>query len=318
MLQSGAGYAQTGFEAARNGANSAAGHMKDMASIGGLDEARNFFNADFNNYLAMGFDSFGSIIPIDYYGSVTKLLLRFFLLLPFFFCFYTLKMFHDSIYTMVVLSVFVFAMLTYIHYKLIDEKIWLFIALKNFNHDYKKRMNAAMVAGLAIGVALGVALILYFKYVAFGPTEIVLQMPYFANYFDLLYWTIFTIFFVVVVPVTEVLFFFIFQGSVWFTKAAKFQILIFYTLYHFGWICEVVGNWYSIAVITVLAFGLGLLLTSLLQNEDVFKCIFYRVGVSLGVWMLLVALWWANGDKKWALPTQRFARGSANNMFMRK
>ena len=68
-------------------------------------------------------------------------------------------------------------------------------------------------------------------------------MPYFNNYYDLLYWTIFTVFFVGVVPVTEVLFFFIFQGNVWFTKSAKLQILILYALYHFGWICEVVGNW---------------------------------------------------------------------------
>ena len=148
--------------------------MKDLGSITGIDDARNFFNADFNNYLAIGFESFGSIIPIDYYGATTKLLLRFFLLLPFFFTFYTLKMFHDSIYTMVVLSVFVFALLTFIHYKLIDDKIWMFIAVKNFNHDYKKRMNKAIVAGLALGVVIGLFLILYFKYVPFGPKEIVL------------------------------------------------------------------------------------------------------------------------------------------------
>ena len=83
-------------------------------------------------------------------------------------------MFHDSIYTMVVLSVFVFALLTFIHYKLIDDKIWMFIAVKNFNHDYKKRMKKAIVAGLALVVVIGLVLILYFKYVPFGPKEIVL------------------------------------------------------------------------------------------------------------------------------------------------
>ena len=143
-------------------------------------------------------------------------------------------------------------------------------------------------------------------------------MPYFKNYYDLLYWTIFTVFFVGVVPVTEVLFFFIFQGNVWFTKSAKLQILILYALYHFGWICEVVGNWYSIIVLTLVAFAVGLFLVSLLEHEDVFRCIFYRVGISLGVWMLLVALWFLSPDNKMALPTQYFSRGSPNNMFMHK
>lgn len=289
----------------------------DTSNIMKLDEAKGLFNAQFNEYLNLDFEAFMNIIPVDYYGPITKLLLNFFLFLPGFFTFYTIKMFHDSIFTMVSLSIFIFVGLTFIHYQMIDEKIWYFIALKNFNHDFKARIKTAVIVGVGSGVALAVILILYFTFIPFGPTEIALQMPYMQNYYDLLYWVVFTVFFVGVLPVCEVLFFVIFQANVWFRASAQIKIAAFYALYHFGWLCEVVGNWYSILALTALSFILCILLIKLMGREDVFKCITIRVGLGLAVWALLVYLYFQAPKGKTKLPSVAFIRGSPNNIFMK-
>lgn len=289
----------------------------DTSNIMKLDDAKGLFNAQFDQYLTLGFDQFMNIIPVDYYGPITKLLLNFFLFLPGFVTFYTIKMFHDSIFTMVFLSIFIFAGLTFIHYKMIDEKIWYFIALKNFNHDFKARIKKAVIVGIGSGVTLAVVLILYFTFVPFGPKEIALQMPYKENYYDLLYWVFFTVFFVGVLPVCEVLFFVIFQANVWFKASAQIKIAAFYAFYHFGWIVEVVGNWWSILALTAISFVVCLFLIKLMGREDVFKCITIRVGFGLAVWALLVYLYFQAPKGKTKLPSSEFLRGSANNIFMK-
>lgn len=310
----GAGSIGSGYIPLADGSNPFGG---DFANVMKLDEAKNIFNANFNQYLTMDFDKFASIIPIDYYGPVTKLLLNFFLFLPGFCTFYTIKMFHDSVFTMIFLSIFVFGMLTFLHYQMIDEKIWYFIALKNFSVDYKARIKSAVIIGLGAGVTLAGALILYFTFVKFGPTEIALQMPYMDNYYDLLYWVFFTIFFVGVLPVCEVLFFVVFQANVWFRASAQIKIAAFYAFYHFGWLCEVVGNWWSILALTAISFVVCLFLIKLMGREDIFKCITVRVGLSLAVWSLLVYLYFQTPKGKTAIPAT-FHRGSPNNIFMKQ
>lgn len=289
----------------------------DTSNIMKLDEAKGLFNAQFNEYLSLDFEAFMNIIPVDYYGPITKLLLNFFLFLPGFFSFYTIKMFHDSIFTMISLSIFIFVGLTFIHYQIIDEKIWYFIALKNFNHDFKARIKTAVIVGAGSGVTLAAILILYFTFIPFGPTEIAMQMPYMQNYYDLLYWAVFTVFFVGVLPVCEVLFFVIFQANVWFRASAQIKIAAFYAFYHFGWLCEVVGNWYSIVVLTALSFVVCIWLIKLMGRDDVFKCITIRVGLSLAVWALLVYLYFQAPQGKTKLPSVAFLRGSPNNIFMK-
>lgn len=307
----------TGYTALSDGAVSANPFDMDTSNIMKLDEAKGLFNAGFNQYLTLDFESFMNIIPVDYYGAITKLLLNFFLFLPGFFSFYTIKMFHDSIFTMVFLSIFIFVGLTFIHYQMIDEKIWYFIALKNFNHDFKARIKLAIVVGISSGITLAILLVLYFTFIPFGPTEIAMQMPYMHNYYDLLYWAVFTVFFVGVLPVCEVLFFVIFQANVWFRASAQVKIAGFYAFYHFGWLCEVVGNWWSILALTALSFFVCLFLIKLMGREDVFKCITVRVGLSLAVWVLLVYLYFQAPKGKTKLPSVAFLRGSPNNMFMK-
>lgn len=306
--------AASGYTALADAPSSGLG--MDTSFVMKLDEAKNMFNAEFNSYLTLDFSKFMDIIPVDFYGPITKMLLNFFLFLPGFFSFYTIKMFHDSIFTIIFLSIFIFAGLTFVHYNSMDEKIWYFIALKNFNLDYKARIKSAVILGVSVGIALGTVLILYFTFVPFGPNVIALQMPYKQNYYDLLYWVVFSVFFLTALPVTEVLFFVIFQSNVWFRASAQIKIASFYAFYHFGWLCEVVGNWWAIGTLTALSFFVCLFLIKLMGREDVFKCITVRVGINVGVWALLVYLYFQTPKGKTAIP-HTFLRGSENNLFMK-
>jgi len=299
------------------GYEAGAGYAMDAAKVTKMDEAVALMSGQFTNYMSMGFEQFGNIIPIDYYGPVEKLLINFFLFLPAFFSFYTIKMFHDSIYTMVVLSIFLFIGMTFLHYKMIDQKIWYFIALKNFHTDYKAKLNAAVAAGAGLAIGLAVVLILYFSFVPFGPKAINLQMPYWGNWWDVLYWAFFTLFFVGILPVAESVFYFVFQNNVWFSAGAKFKIAFAYSLYHFGWICEVIDNWWAILVLTILAFLVCVICLGASGRENIFKGITYRVGFGFAVWALLLYLYFYHGSKKLAIPTQ-FLKGSPNNIFMKK
>lgn len=309
--------AAAGYSYAAAGAELGAGYAMDAAKVAKLDDAKAFMNPEFTNYLSMDYTKFMDIIPIDYYGPVEKLLLSFFLYLPAFFCFYTLKMFHDSIYTMVILSVFVFVGLTFFHYKMMDEKLWYFIALKNFTTEYKEKIKAAVIQGLGAGVGLALILILWFTFIPWGPKAIYLQMPYFQNWWDVVYWAFFTVFFLAVLPAAESVFYFVFQNNVWFKASAKINISIAYALYHFGWICEVVDNWWAIIILTILAFVVGILCLSLSTRENIFRGITFRVGLGLAVYALLIWLYFMHPKGKVVIPGI-FLRGSANNMFMKK
>ena len=288
----------------------------DFSKIVNMDDAKNLFNVDFNKYLTIDFEQFTSIIPVDYYGALTKFLLEFFLFLPGFFTFYSIKMFHDSIFTILCLCMFVFASLTFVHFKMIDEKIWYFIAIKNISIDIKDRVWSAIYLGVGTGVSVGGALILYFTYVDFGPSTIVLQMPYKENYYDLVYWAIFSVLFLVVLPLCEVLFFVIFQANVWYRTSSHVKIASFYAFYQFAWLCEVVGNWWSVLALTLASFGVLMLLIKLNSREDVFKCILVRIGLGFAVWALLVYLYIQTPKGKTKIPLV-FVRGSQNNIFMR-
>lgn len=306
----------SGYNAASSAGQVGAGYAMDAAKVMKLDEAKAMMNPEFTKYMTMDYDKFMDIIPIDYYGPVEKLLLTFFLYLPAFFSFYTLKMFHDSIYTMVVAS-FIFIGLTFFHFRMMDEKVWYFIALKNFTHDYKQKLNAAIFAGLGAGVALAVILILWFSYIPFGPKAIYLQMPYFQNWWDVVYWAFFTLFFIGILPAAESVFYFVFQNNIWFKSSAKINIALAFALFHFGWICEVIDNWWAIIILTVIAFVVGLVCLSVSGRDNIFRGITLRVGFSVSVYALLLWLYFMHPRGKLATPAI-FLRGSGNNMFMKK
>lgn len=314
--QAGAGAVKTGAQAGSQAAQTGAGYAQnaDYSKISNLADAKAAFEGAFNDYLKLDLQAFMEVAPIDYYGPTDKVLLWFFLLVPGFFTFYSLRMYHDAIYTMFGLAIFIFGLQTYIHFKLVDEKIWYFIALKNFDHDIQDKVKAAVVAGLSFGGVLAAGLIAYFHFVKFGPTAIVLPIPAIENnYWYFLYWFVFSILFIVLIPVTEALFFFVFQANIWLKNKHQAMIAVFYTLYHFGWIVECVSNWWAIGALTGASYALYLFLWGIMGRENVFKAIFMRIGLNFGVWGLLVYLHFYH--TKTALPGTFVDRNPLNTLF---
>lgn len=255
------------------------------------------------------------LLEYNNYSTGTKILFLVFLLIAPLVNFVGLWYQHDFIVVLLELICLGYALPTYIMHKFIDEKIAVKLAAKDVGdpEEAKGKAKAALIYGAIIGAIIGAGLIIWSKFSPWGPASITLEMPLFTSKGkEVAYWICWSLLWVLVLPVAEVTFYFMFQACVWNQAGSDFLIAGLYGLMNWCWIYFVVGGyWWSIGLAGA-SFGLGYFLLKHRDNKGGIEVMGLRVGIAIGLLALLVFLNFEYPRVK--VPTWYF-RGDARNIW---
>ena len=225
------------------------------------------------------------------YSKKEMAILAGFLILPAVITFFGYLLHHDHIIVMIEVVLLAYALPCFIIHQFIDKTLWVKATTNDMQGDRKARARNMFVMGGFIGAIFGGILIIWSKFVPFGPFSIVLQMPYYANFIsETFYWIGFSILWVGILPVAEVGFYFVIQETAWKNTWSKFMISGCYSLMNFAWLVLVVGDIWAILILTGVTYGLGLLLVYIKESKSGMQAAGIRMGIAAGILALLVFL----------------------------
>lgn len=218
---------------------------------------------------------------------------------------------HDFVLVLIELIAIAYALPMYIMHKFIDQKIAVKLAAKDLGgEDPKVKAKHALIYGAILGAIIGGILIIWSKYIPFGPQTIVLQMPIFSSKGEEVAYWIFWALLWVALAVAEVAFYFMFQACVWNQAWSDFLISGCYALMNWTWLWFVVGNYLWSLGLAAVTFGLGYFFLKRRDSHGGIEVMGLRVGIAFGIIALLVFLNFVYPDVK--NPTWYFRADSRN------
>ena len=198
---------------------------------------------------------------------------------------------HDHVLVMIEQILLSYMLPCWIMHMFIDKTLWVQAMAKDMDGNKKKRLINAYVLGGFIGGIFAAILIIFSKFVPFGPSSILLQMPYYsAAWREYMYWFGFIVLWVFLLPPAEVIFFFMFQSTAWTGKGTDFLICGCYALMNLFWLLFVIGGVWAIVGLTAASFGFGYLLLLAVKRTSGSQAVGIRMGFAIGVVGLLIFL----------------------------
>lgn len=198
-----------------------------------------------------------------------------------------------------------------IHYWKVDASQWKHVIRKDFSGNSWAKFIYHFWFVLLLSLIFSGLMILYCAYVTWGPQAFTLPMPYVRAKVDLVYyfWTI--ILYLLVIPIGEVMFFFIMQQLSWTKTQGQLLVPIAYGAMNYTWIVPCVNTdwWRAIVVIFFTIMGFVFYWTTL--RRDIFRTFGLRFCLSGSFILLLI---WLCLLKEPASPN-KFYKGSSTNYF---
>ena len=229
------------------------------------------------------------ILEYNSYSVSTRIFLVILMLVPAITNFIMLMITHDAIYSTAALILIGYSIPLLIMHYLVDR----LISVRAFTKDMDDRdikIKKGLVNGLVIGFFLGLILVGYSILFSWGPQSIVLPMPaYFGNRFYY-YWIGFFILWVIILPIFEGIFFFMYQASSWNQTGSDVLICLLYALMNFTWLIYVVETKWALILLSCISFFVGYLCIWIRDKSSGFESLGIRIGISIGTYILLVYL----------------------------
>lgn len=233
----------------------------------------------------------GSLMEYNSYSNATKALIAAFLVLPPLINYFGQQIHHDAIIVSIELILLGYVLPIFIMYNCVDKGIWLKAAHVDLDDTSSKR-TAAIIQGVIYGVVIGAILILYCKYVDFGPQTIILPFPFYTDKTKrILYWVAFTIVWGIILPMAEVTFYFMFQAACWGGLLSDLVISLAYAIMNFCWMYWVIEKFWWAFSLAAFTFALGYFLIKIRDSKGGMAATGIRIGISLGTIALLVFIY---------------------------
>ena len=231
------------------------------------------------------------LLPFGDYSTGTKVLFVVFLVLAPLINFVGTIAQHDWLLTLIELIGLGYALPCFILHKYVDQYLYLKLVAKDVGTDAEAKGKASLIYGGILGAVIGSILILWVKFIPFGPEVIVAQMPLFTStVLKVLYWILWSILWVLALPAAEIAFFFMFQATVWKDNVRNLLIASFYALTNWCWLFAIVGNFYWPLIFAALSFGLAYFFLIHRENKGAIELIGMRVGIAIGLLLVLIFL----------------------------
>lgn len=239
-----------------------------------------------------------------------KLLLFLLLAAPSVLVYSTIWRLNDAMICGLALSLFYFGICG-IHIWKVDTSQWKHIIKKDFSGNSMAKFIYHFWFVVLFSLIFSGLMILYCAYITWGPQKFTLPMPYVRAKLDLVYyfWTI--ILYLLVIPIGEVMFFFILQQLSWSRPQGQILIPLAYGAMNYTWIipCCESDWWRAICVIFFTLMGFIFYWTNL--RRDIFRTMGFRL--CMGTSFILLLIWLC------LLPDpaspNKFYKGSSLNYF---
>lgn len=150
-------------------------------------------------------------------------------------------------------------------------------------------LKGAGINGAAVGLGLGVGLVLYCLFVNWGPSQVFFQTPYFGTYKDWIYWSVFGLFFVLLLPIAEAIFLYGFARTAY-PGGKAIVIALLYTLVQASWVYWSVRQYWACWLWLGLSFGVCFALQGIAKEKGVANAVGIRVGINIGLFIVLVLI----------------------------
>jgi hypothetical protein len=216
----------------------------------------------------------------------------------------------DGIITMLVLAGYM-ALICFIWDKFLHDFKWEWHLGKDLV-EWKSHVKGGILpAILAALVTFAVfAVWNYFGLWTIGHYQ--MPAPYFGDYQDYLYWTVFVAVYAVPLPFVEEMFWRVFCAASFKPAWTDFLISLCYALVAYSYAHFVFSSWLFALAYSGLNFVLSLILIKLRDKKNIFLAICVRVGIAVGV--LLVIMVYYNQWVPRKSPTF-FWKGNPENVF---
>lgn len=201
--------------------------------------------------------------------------------------------------------------LSLLHFWKVDPSLWHHVIRKDLGGNRKSKLNYYFWFCLFVSLLLSALTVPYFAYISWGPGVLRLPMPYVNANIDLVYYFWLIILYLIVVPIGEVMYFFIMIQLTLSLKFGRLIIPIAYGMLNLMWIMPCVGGDIWRAVLTLVFIALGFLFYWLHWRRDILRTLGLRICLSGTLIFILI---WLSLLKQHESPNFYF-KGSEENFF---
>lgn len=227
----------------------------------------------------------------------------------------TLYLTHDALTTLIMLSVFCYISSIYIYSEKIDSFLWQWELEKE-----KRRSKGTLVASTIIFLISAFCTFYgLFTFSLHYKTPLLhklkLPFPYMDSSTDQVYQTIFFIFFCFILPISEDLFYRVFQVANWEGFLAEVMLSISYAGMNYAWVNWVIVGEEVLWIMTIASFLYSFLAYQVQKGVGVYVGLMFRIGFSVGLcaWILFLGIRFYGG-KKFYQPGE-FVVGDKKNIY---
>ena len=239
----------------------------------------------------------GDLLEWTNYSKLTKIYIALLMVVPAVTNYVALQVWMDAVYSSLAMILIGYLVpLLLLHYTV--DRLISVRALAKDMEDRNTFIKKGLIMGVAVGAGLGLLFIGYCILLPWGPRIVALPMPGFIGGKFYGYWTLFFFLWVILLPIFEGFFFFLFQASSWKESWSDFMISAFYAVMNLAWMVHVVESWYSVLLLTGISFGVCYLCIIIRDRASGFQALGMRVGVGLGLFIMLVYLNSKGGSAK--------------------
>ena len=235
-------------------------------------------------------------LPYHDYRGDTRLKFFGFLLLPALVCFVGLLLQHDFLFVLLEMAILAYWWPFWTAIDLTHANAGMLFHLDLLSHTFKnerepqEEIMPAMIYSCINGVIMSIILILFSKFVPFGPSSVILQAPVFSSKaLAVVYWMFWAFLWVVVLPIIEVIYFFCLQAALWHNVTGGYLLVAAgYALMNWTWLWFVVGDWHWCLGLTGVSFVMGWLAMKYDNGRGGLKVHMFRAGLAIGIMALMV------------------------------
>ena len=174
-----------------------------------------------------------------------------------------------------------------LHRKYIGSGLWKHAIRRDLSGNLSTRLLYNVNFAIVSSVVIFVCLFLYCAYIDWGPQQFSLPAPRIDHKYDAVYWIWSIFLYVLLIPIAEISFWFIFQTYNWPIASGRIVVGICYGTMNAAWIIPLIENTVWNIIFIVFFAGFGWFMHRLTITQGLIRMYGIRLALSLTLTLLI-------------------------------
>ena len=175
-----------------------------------------------------------------------------------------------------------------LHYKYIGSGLWKHAIRRDLSGNLWTRVLYNINFSIICSILIFICLFLYCAYIDWGPQQFMLPAPRIDHKYDAVYWIWSIFLYVMLIPIAEIMFWFIFQTYNWPISSGRIVVAVNYGLMNATWIIPLIENTVWNIIFIVFFGGFGWLLHRLTVTQGLIRMYGIRLTLSITLTLLIL------------------------------